>query len=60
MLLAGSELTYKMGDLRYGYLAPALGVVTVNNERLEVGDGIAAFNKPTRSARDVWTVVRFQ
>jgi len=46
-LLAGSELTYKMGDLQYGYLAPALGVVTVNNQRLQVGDGIAAFNEPT-------------
>jgi quercetin 2,3-dioxygenase len=46
-LLAGSELTYTMGDLRYAYLAPALGVVTVNNQRLEVGDGIAAYNEPT-------------
>jgi redox-sensitive bicupin YhaK (pirin superfamily) len=46
-LLAGSELNYKMGDLKYAYLAPALGVVSVNDERLEVGDGIAAFNEPT-------------
>lgn len=41
-LLAGSELTYTIGDLRHAYLAPAQGVVTVNNQRLEVGDGIAA------------------
>ena len=46
-LLAGSELTYAMGDLRHAYLAPALGVVTVNGQRLEVGDGIAAQNEPT-------------
>jgi redox-sensitive bicupin YhaK (pirin superfamily) len=41
-LLAGSELTYAMGDFRYAYLAPALGVVTVNGQRLKAGDGIAA------------------
>jgi hypothetical protein len=46
-LLAGSELTYTMGDLRHAYLAPALGVVTVNKQRLEVGDGIAASDEPT-------------
>ena len=46
-LLAGSELTYTMGDLKYAYLAPALGVVIVNNQRLEVGDGIAAHNEST-------------
>jgi redox-sensitive bicupin YhaK (pirin superfamily) len=46
-LLAGSELTYTMGDLKYAYLAPALGVVTVNKKRLEVGDGIAAFDEPS-------------
>jgi len=46
-LLAGSELTYTMGDLRNAYLAPALGVVTVNSQRLEFGDGIAAYNEPT-------------
>lgn len=46
-LLASSELTYTMGDLRYAYLAPALGVVTVNKQRLEVGDGIAASDEPT-------------
>ena len=45
-LLAGSELTYTMGDIRHAYLAPALGVVTVNGQRLEVGDGIAAYNEP--------------
>jgi len=36
-----------MGDLRHAYLAPALGVVTVNNQRLEVGDGIATPDEPT-------------
>jgi redox-sensitive bicupin YhaK (pirin superfamily) len=41
-LLAGSELTYTIGKLRHAYLAPAQGIVTVNNQRLEVGDGIAA------------------
>lgn len=41
-LLAGSELTYTTGDLRHAYIAPALGQVTVNGQRLEVGDGIAA------------------
>jgi hypothetical protein len=46
-LLAGSELTYTMGDLNYAYLAPALGVVTVNKQRLEVGDGIAAHDEAT-------------
>jgi hypothetical protein len=46
-LLAGSELTYTMGDLRHAYLAPASGVVTFNGQRLEVGDGIAADNEPT-------------
>src|SRR5580698_8289469 len=42
MLLAGSRLTYTMGEFRFAYLAPALGVVTVNGQRLKVGDGIAA------------------
>jgi quercetin 2,3-dioxygenase len=46
-LHAGSKLTYTMGNLPYAYLAPALGVVTVNNQRLEVGDGIAASDEPT-------------
>jgi redox-sensitive bicupin YhaK (pirin superfamily) len=46
-LLAGSELRYTMGNFRYAYLAPALGVVTVNTQRLEVGDGIAASDEPT-------------
>jgi hypothetical protein len=36
-----------MRDLKYAYLAPALGVVTVNKQRLEVGDGIAAYNEST-------------
>jgi redox-sensitive bicupin YhaK (pirin superfamily) len=46
-LLAGSRLTYTTGRLRNAYLAPALGVVTVNDQRLEVGDGIAAYDEST-------------
>lgn len=46
-LLAGSELSYTTGDLRHAYLAPALGVVRVNDQRLEVGDGIAASDERT-------------
>ena len=46
-LLAGSELTYTMGGLRHAYVAPAQGVVTVNNQRLEIGDGIAASDEPS-------------
>lgn len=46
-LLAGSELTYTMGNHRHAYLAPAAGVVTVNGQRLEVGDGIAADGEKT-------------
>jgi len=41
-LLAGSELTYTIGYLRHVYLAPERGVVTVNNQRLEVAVTIAA------------------
>ena len=48
-LLAGAELAYRIGDLEYAYLAPALGVVIVNHQRLEVGDGIAVHNEPTLS-----------
>ena len=46
-LLAGSELTYTIGNHRHAYLAPARGVVMVNNQRLEVGDGIAASDEPS-------------
>jgi len=46
-LLAGSELTYTIDNLRHAYLAPAQGVVMVNNQRLEVGDGIAASDEPS-------------
>jgi quercetin 2,3-dioxygenase len=46
-LLAGSELTYTINNLRHAYLAPAQGVVMVNNQRLEVGDGIAASDEPS-------------
>jgi redox-sensitive bicupin YhaK (pirin superfamily) len=41
-LLAGFAVAYNMGGLPYAYLAPTLGVVTVNGQRLKVGDGIAA------------------
>jgi hypothetical protein len=50
-LLAGSELKYTMGEIRNAYLAPALGVVTVNGQRLEVGDGIAAYSESTLTIR---------
>jgi redox-sensitive bicupin YhaK (pirin superfamily) len=40
-----------MGEMRNAYLAPALGVVTVNSQRLEVGDGIAAYSESTLTIR---------
>jgi redox-sensitive bicupin YhaK (pirin superfamily) len=46
-LLAGSELTYTIRNLRHAYLAPAQGVVMVNDQRLQVGDGIAASDEPS-------------
>jgi hypothetical protein len=36
-----------INNLRHAYLAPAQGVVMVNNQRLEVGDGIAASDEPS-------------
>ena len=45
-LLSGSELTYELGNFRYAYLAPARGIVRVNNQRLTEGDGIAASDEP--------------
>jgi len=41
-LLAGSRLVHELGDVRHAYLAPAKGVVSVNGNRLAVGDGLAA------------------
>ena len=45
-LLAGTEVTNSLGHLRHAYLAPAQGVVTVNGQRVAVGDGIAAIDEP--------------
>ena len=50
-VLAGSELSYNLGGLRHFYLAPAQGVVSVNGQRLTVGDGIAASDEPSLSVR---------
>ena len=50
-LLAGAELKHTKGEIRNAYLAPALGVVTVNGQRLEVGDGIAAYSERTLTIR---------
>ncbi len=45
-LLASSEIKYKLDNLRYAYLAPARGVVSVNDRILQVGDGIGAYDEP--------------
>ena len=46
-LLAGHQLDQALDGFSYAYLAPTKGTVTVNGERLTLGDGIAA----TREAR---------
>ena len=40
--VSGSLPEVPLDNFRYAYLAPARGVVRVNGNRLEVGDGIAA------------------
>jgi hypothetical protein len=46
-LLAGTTLIHaSAARLRHAYLAPALGVIIVNGQRVEVGDGIAAIDEP--------------
>jgi hypothetical protein len=44
-LRARTQLQYELGDFRYAYLAPARGAVEVNDQRLTVGDGIAALDE---------------
>jgi quercetin 2,3-dioxygenase len=45
-LLAGTKLTHALARFRHAYLAPALGVILVNGQRVAVGDGIAAIDEP--------------
>jgi redox-sensitive bicupin YhaK (pirin superfamily) len=44
-LMPGDTVSYELAEGRYAYLAPARGVVTVNGERLETGDGVAAISE---------------
>jgi quercetin 2,3-dioxygenase len=48
-LLAGTTLTHAPARYRHSYLAPAQGVIIVNGQRVEVGDGIAAIDEPALS-----------
>ena len=41
-LMPGAAISYNLAEGRYAYLAPARGVVAVNGQRLETGDGVAA------------------
>ncbi|NVZ23956.1 pirin family protein [Pseudomonas gingeri] len=40
-LKAGQRLDYRWSPASQGYLVPAFGVLTVNGERVEAGDGLA-------------------
>ena len=44
-LMPGDTVSCELAEGRYAYLAPARGVVTVNGERLETGDGVAAISE---------------
>ena len=44
-LMPGDTVSYELAEGRYAYLAPARGVATVNGERLETGDGVAAISE---------------
>ena len=44
-LMPGNAISYELAEGRYAYLAPARGVVTVNGQRLETGDGVAAISE---------------
>jgi redox-sensitive bicupin YhaK (pirin superfamily) len=44
-LMPGDTVSYDLAKGRFAYLAPARGVVTVNGERLETGDGVAALSE---------------
>ena len=45
-LLAGGTIIHWIASDRHAYLAPANGVVIVNGQRLQPGDGIAASGEP--------------
>jgi redox-sensitive bicupin YhaK (pirin superfamily) len=45
-LLAGTAITHAQERFRHAYLAPAQGVISVNGQRVAVGDGIAAIDEP--------------
>ena len=45
-LLVGGTITHRIASRRHAYLAPADGVVIVNGQRLQPGDGIAASGEP--------------
>ena len=44
-LMPGDAVSYDLAEGRSAYLAPARGVVTVNGQRLETGDGVAAVSE---------------
>ncbi|HEY1558119.1 MAG TPA: hypothetical protein VGF94_24985 [Kofleriaceae bacterium] len=44
-LLAGARLERALDGLRHAHLAPARGIIEVNEQRLAVGDGIAAMDE---------------
>ncbi len=44
-LMPGGTVNYDLAEGRYAYLVPARGAVTVNGERLEAGDGLAAISE---------------
>jgi redox-sensitive bicupin YhaK (pirin superfamily) len=46
-LLTGQSISYPLPEGRAAYLAPATGVILVNGERLEAGDGVAIVGEPT-------------
>ena len=45
-LSAGETVSYELAGGHYAYLAPARGAVTVNRQRVETGDGLAAADEP--------------
>jgi redox-sensitive bicupin YhaK (pirin superfamily) len=44
-LMPGDRVSYDLAEARCAYLVPARGVVTVNDERLATGDGVAAISE---------------
>jgi redox-sensitive bicupin YhaK (pirin superfamily) len=39
--MPGDAVSYDLAEGRYAYVAPARGVIIVNGQRLETGDGVA-------------------